>query len=99
MASTCGDFVPSPGFAMRELRILCGMPAMGRHRKQIRIWLRRSTRRRLQKERIQPMDFFKILNIAGTILAWVIVLAVVWAAAPYIVKLYVVVQSIHNFAK
>ena len=45
------------------------------------------------------MDFFKVLNIAGTVLAWVVVLAVVWAAAPYIVKLYVVVQSIHNFAK
>jgi hypothetical protein len=27
------------------------------------------------------MDFFKILNIAGTILAWIIVLAVVWAVA------------------
>lgn len=45
------------------------------------------------------MDFFKILNIAGTILAWIIVLAVVWAAAPIIIKLFVVVQSIHNFAK
>ena len=51
------------------------------------------------KERSYPMDFFKILNIAGTILAWIIVLAVVWAAAPIIVKLFVVVQSIHNFAK
>jgi len=28
------------------------------------------------------MDFFKILNIAGTILAWIIVLAVVWARSP-----------------
>ena len=45
------------------------------------------------------MDFFKILNTAGTILAWTIVLAVVWAVAPVIVKLFVVVQSIHNFAK
>ncbi len=45
------------------------------------------------------MDFFKILNTAGTILAWIIVLAVVWAAAPVIVKLFSVVQSIHDFAQ
>ena len=45
------------------------------------------------------MDFFKILNIAGTILAWIIVLAVVWAVAPLIMKLFVVVQHIHDFAK
>ena len=45
------------------------------------------------------MDFFKILNIAGTILAWIVVLAVVWAVAPLIVKLFAVVQSIHNFAQ
>ena len=45
------------------------------------------------------MDFFKILNIAGTILAWIVVLAVVWAAAPLIVKLFAVVQTIHNFNK
>ena len=45
------------------------------------------------------MDFFKILNIAGTILAWIIVLAVVWAAAPLIVKLFAAVQTIHNFTK
>jgi len=45
------------------------------------------------------MDFFKILNIAGTILAWIVVLAVVWAAAPLIAKLFVVVQSIHEFTK
>ena len=45
------------------------------------------------------MDFFKILNIAGTILAWIVVLAVVWAVAPFIVKLFVVVQSIHDFTK
>ena len=45
------------------------------------------------------MDFFKILNVAGVILAWIVVLAVVWAVAPLIVKLFVVVQQIHNFAK
>lgn len=45
------------------------------------------------------MDFFKILNIAGTILAWLVVLAVVYAVAPLITKLFVVVQSIHDFAK
>ena len=45
------------------------------------------------------MDFFKILNIAGTILAWIVVLAVVWAAAPLIVKLFAAVQTIHNFTK
>ncbi len=45
------------------------------------------------------MDFFKILNIAGTILAWIVVLAVVWAVAPLITKLFVVVQQIHDFAK
>ena len=45
------------------------------------------------------MDFLKILNIAGTILAWIVVLAVVWAAAPLIVKLFAAVQTIHNFTK
>ena len=32
------------------------------------------------------MDFFKILNIAGTILAWLIVIAVIYAMAAGIVK-------------
>ena len=45
------------------------------------------------------MDFFKILNIAGTILAWLIVLAVVYALYPYFHKLLTVVQTIHDFAK
>ena len=45
------------------------------------------------------MDFFKILNIAGTILAWLIVLAVVWAVAPYFHKILTFVQSVHDFAK
>ena len=45
------------------------------------------------------MDFFKILNIAGIILAWIIVLAVVWAAAPLIIKLFAAIQTIHEFTK
>ena len=45
------------------------------------------------------MDFFKVLNTAGTILAWIVVLAVVWAAAPLIVKLFAAVTVIHNFTK
>jgi len=43
------------------------------------------------------MEFFKILNTAGVILAWIIVLAVIWAVAPLIMKLFVIVQSVHNF--
>jgi hypothetical protein len=60
--------------------------------------LRRSNRLD-PKERRQLMDFFKILNFAGTILAWIVVLAVVWAVTPVIAKLFVGVQSIHDFPK
>jgi len=51
----------------------------------------------VQPEKIIPMEFFKILNTAGVILAWIIVLAVIWAVAPLIMKLFVIVQSVHNF--
>jgi len=45
------------------------------------------------------MRFFQILDIAGTILAWVIVFAVIWATIPLIVRLLILAQSIHKFAK
>ncbi len=45
------------------------------------------------------MDFFKILNIAGTILAWLIVLAVVYALYPHFHKLLNAIQMIHDFVK
>ena len=83
---------------MRELRVLPRVPGLALKTKHVAALFHPGVARK-KKERIQPMDFFKILNIAGTILAWIIVLAVVWAAAPVIMKLFVVVQSIHNFAK
>ena len=45
------------------------------------------------------MGFFKLLNILGTVLAWIIVLAVVWATAPVIMKLFTVAQQLHDFGK
>jgi hypothetical protein len=51
------------------------------------------------KERKHKMQMFKILDIAGTILAWVIVFAVIWATIPLIVRLLILAQSIHKFAK
>jgi hypothetical protein len=45
------------------------------------------------------MDFFKILNAALNILAWLIVLAAAWALYPYFFKLLHVVQTMHDFAK
>jgi len=51
----------------------------------------------LRKE--EQMGFFKLLNILGTVLAWIIVLAVVWATAPVIMKLFTVAQQLHDFGK
>jgi hypothetical protein len=45
------------------------------------------------------MGFFKILNTLGTILAWIIVLAVIWAAAPVVIKLFTLAQHLHQFGK
>lgn len=45
------------------------------------------------------MDFFKIINAALTIVAWLLVLAVAWALYPYFFKLLDVVKTVHDFAK
>jgi hypothetical protein len=41
--------------------------------------------------------FLKILNLALTVIAWLIVLAVVYAIAPFIGKFLHLIQSVHNF--
>ena len=45
------------------------------------------------------MDFFRILNIAGTIVAWLLVFALGYAVYPYFHKMLIVVQTIHDFAR
>lgn len=43
------------------------------------------------------MDFFKILNTFATILAWLIIIIVLWAAFPYFSQLLQLAKSIHDF--
>lgn len=43
------------------------------------------------------MDFFRILNNFATILAWLVVLAVLWALLPYLGKLWILLQALHHF--
>lgn len=45
------------------------------------------------------MDFFKIINAICSVIAWLIVMAIIWALAPYASKLIHVVQTVHDFAK
>ena len=33
------------------------------------------------------MDFFKILNTAGAVLAWIIILVILWAIGPLLLKI------------
>ncbi len=42
------------------------------------------------------MDFFKILNTAGAILAWLIILIVVWALGPLLIKILSILGVIHR---
>ena len=51
----------------------------------------------LEKE--VPMDFFRIINAALNILAWLIVLAVVYAVFPYFQKLFSLVDTMHRFGQ
>ena len=43
------------------------------------------------------MDFFRILNNFATILAWLLVLGIVWALLPYLGKLWAFIQTVHQF--
>ena len=45
------------------------------------------------------MRFLKILDTFGSALAWIIILAVIWGIYPFFVKLFSMVQSVHDFAK
>jgi hypothetical protein len=45
------------------------------------------------------MDFLKIINAALSVLAWLVVLAIIWAISPYFFKLITVVQTVHDFGK
>jgi hypothetical protein len=45
------------------------------------------------------MDFFKILNGAFSVIAWLIVLGIIWALAPYAGKLMHFIQTVHDFGK
>jgi hypothetical protein len=45
------------------------------------------------------VDFFRILNNAGTILAFIIILIVLWALWPYLADLVSVAHRIHDFAR
>ncbi len=45
------------------------------------------------------MDFFRIINAALNILAWLIVLAVVYAVFPYFQKLFSLVDTMHRFGQ
>jgi hypothetical protein len=45
------------------------------------------------------MQLFKILDLAGTLLVWVMIVALIWAMIPLVVKLLIVAQSIHKFTK
>ena len=45
------------------------------------------------------MDFLKILNATLSVIAWLIVLAIVWALAPWFWRILEIVQKVHDFAK
>lgn len=45
------------------------------------------------------MDFFRILNAAFSILAWVIVAVIIWALYPFAGKALTILQGIHDFAR
>ena len=42
------------------------------------------------------MDFFKILNTAGAILAWLIVVIVLWAIGPLLLKILSLLGGLHS---
>lgn len=41
------------------------------------------------------MDFFKILDKAGAVLAWIIILMVIWAIGPLLLKVLSILGTIH----
>lgn len=43
------------------------------------------------------MDFFRILNNFATILAWALVLAIVWALFPYLAQFWAFIEAVHRF--
>lgn len=43
------------------------------------------------------MDFFKILNTAGSVLAWIIIFVIVWAIGPLLLKALALLGGIHSF--
>jgi hypothetical protein len=45
------------------------------------------------------VDFLKILNAAFAVIAWFIVLAIIWALGPYALKMLHFVQSVHDLGK
>lgn len=45
------------------------------------------------------MDFIRILNAFFAVVAWIIILLIVWAVAPYAVHMWHFVQSVHDWGK
>ena len=49
--------------------------------------------------RKESMDFFKILNTFGALLAWLIVMAVLWAVGPILLKLLALMGGLHHLGQ
>lgn len=41
------------------------------------------------------MDFLKILNAFGAVLAWIIILVILWAIGPILLKILTVLSHFH----
>ena len=42
------------------------------------------------------MDFMKILNAFGSIMAWIIILMILWAIGPTLIKILAIIASMHR---
>lgn len=45
------------------------------------------------------MDFFRIINALFSVIAWLIVLAIIWAVSPYALKFIHAINVVHDFGK